>query len=198
MKKIVIIGMAASLAACSAKVPPNSVMSQVEYDYKKNQVKDQIDEAPSWYTNMPDDKDAVYATGTAVTPDIQLSMDIAALAAKTTLADRIESRLRSQLKTFKGKVGADDFENELTHEFEQVTRNLIADADVAGYTVKESKLVANGTQYRAYVLLEYTDIEARKVLRNRLARSKMLMGKVSATKAWDELNAAVEKELAGG
>ena len=120
---------------------------------------------PAWYTAIPDVEDAVHAVGTAITPDMQLSVDIATLSAKTTLADRIDSKLRSQMKTFKAKLGADDFANELSHEFEQATINIIADADVAGYRVKESAIVPNGTQYRAYVLLEYTDNEASKIMK---------------------------------
>jgi hypothetical protein len=195
MKNYIMLGCVGMLAACAEKVPPSAVMSQIEFDYKSKQVADQIDDMPKWYTNIPQKDDAVYAVGTAVTPDLQLSVDIATLAAKTTLADRIDSRLRSQLKTFKGKVGADDFDSKVTHEFEQATRNLIADADVAGYHVKESEIIQNGTQYRAYVLLEYTDLQAKKVMRNRLARNQMIMGKISATKAWDDLNSEVEKEL---
>ena len=185
----------ALLSACSSKVPPDSVMTQMEYDYKYKQVENQIGDMPNWYEEPPVKDDAVFAVGTAVTPNLQLSVDIAVLSAKTTLADRVDSRLRSQLKTFKGRVGADDFDSEVTQEFEQVTRNLIADADVAGYRVNKKKIIQNGTQYRAYVLLEYTDLEAKKVLRNRLMKSRMVMGKIEATKAWDELNEAVEKEL---
>jgi len=195
MRNIIALSMVTALAACSNKVPPDSVMSQMEYDYKMKQVENQIDDMPNWYEEPPVKDEAVYAVGTAVTPNLQLSVDIAVLSAKTTLADRVDSRLRSQLKTFKGRVGADDFDSQVTQEFEQVTRNLIADADVAGYRVNKKKIVQNGTQYRAYVLLEYTDLEAKKVLRNRLMKSRMVMGKIEATKAWDELNEAVEKEL---
>ena len=148
---------------------------------------------PKWYTSIPDEENAVHAVGTAITPDMQLAVDIATLSAKTTLADRIDSKLRSQMKTFKAKLGADDFTNELAHEFEQATINIIADADVAGYRVKESAIVPNGTQYRAYVLLEYTDNEASKILKNRVARDKMLMSKLQAKSAWAELNSRVDK-----
>jgi hypothetical protein len=55
--------------------------------------------------NIPKEDDAVYAVGTAVTPDLQFSVDIAVLAAKTTLADRVDSRIRSQMKLFKTKLG---------------------------------------------------------------------------------------------
>ena len=183
----------ALLGACAKEVPPDSAMTQQEYEYKTAQVEKQIDMMPKWFTAIPSEENAVHAFGTAITPDMQLAVDIATLSAKTTLADRIDSKLRSQMKTFKAKLGADDFTNELAHEFEQATINIIADADVAGYRVKESAIVPNGTQYRAYVLLEYTDNEASKILKNRVARDKMLMSKLQAKSAWAELNSRVDK-----
>ena len=192
MRNIIAMSSIAVLAACSKQVPPDAAMSQQEYEYKTAQVEKQIDQMPKWYTQIPDEDNAVYAVGTAITPDMQLAVDIATLSAKTTLADRIDSKLRSQMKTFKGKIGADDFTNQLAHEFEQATINIIADADVAGYRVMESSIVPNGTQYRAYVLLEYTDSEAAKILKNRVARDKMLMSKLQAKSAWAELNSRVD------
>ena len=190
MKKLALIPMVALVAACD-KTPPETVMSKQLFEYKYKQVENQIDEMPDWFTNIPQDDDAVYAVGTAVTPDLQLSVDIATLSAKTTLADRIDSQLRSQLKTFKAKLGANDYDNSLMHEFNQATVNLIADADVVGYSVKESSIVQHGTQYRAYVLLEYTDSEAAKIIRNRVARDEMLLSKLVATNAWQELDEKV-------
>lgn len=192
MRNIIAIGSVGLLAACAKEVPPDAAMSQQEYEYKVAQVEEQISHMPKWFTEIPSEDNAVYAVGTAITPDMQLAVDIATLSAKTTLADRIDSKLRSQMKTFKGKMGADDFTNELAHEFEQATINIIADADVAGYRVMESSIVPNGTQYRAYVLLEYTDSEASKILKNRVARDKMLMSKLSAQSAWTELNTRVD------
>ena len=191
MKRLALLPLVAVVSACSEKVPPETAMSKKMYEYKVEQIENQIDDIPSWYTDIPQKEDAVYAVGTSVTPDLQLAVDIATLSAKTTLADRIDSKLRSQLKTFKSKLGANDYDASLMHEFEQATINIIADADVAGYSVKESKIVQHGTQYRAYVLLEYTNGEASKVIRNRLAREEMLLSKLSSTAAWKELNDTV-------
>jgi hypothetical protein len=75
-----------------------------------------------------------------------------------------------------------------------VTKNLIADVDVAGYRVKESDVVVNGTQYRVYVLLEYSSAEATKILMNRLKREKQLLSKISALNAFKELDAQVTEK----
>ena len=191
---MVLLASAVALAGCSDKVPPNTAMSKAEYKYRTAQVEEQIDSMPKWYTNIPKEEDAVYAVGTAKTPDLQLAVDIAVLSAKTTLADRVDSRIRSQLKTFKAKLGTSDFDSNVAEEFEQVTRNLVADADVAGYTIKENVIVQNGTQYRAYVLLEYKNEVANRVIQTRLAKNNALLSKFKSTKAWQELDANVEAQ----
>jgi len=193
MKKLALIPLVGFIAACD-KTPPDIAMSQHMFKYQAAQVEKQIDEMPEWYTAIPKEDDAVYAVGTSQTPDLQLAVDIAVLSAKTTLADRVNSRLRSQMKIFKAKLGSTDFDSTVQNEFEQVTRNIIADADVAGYTIKESKIVPNGTQYRAYVLLEYKDAVANRVIKTRLMSNEGLYTKLRATVAFKELDNAVEAQ----
>jgi hypothetical protein len=187
MKKLALIPLIGLIAACE-KTPPETVMSKQMYDYQSAQVKTQIDDMPKWYTAIPKEDDAVYAVGTAVTPDLQLAVDIAVLSAKTTLADRIDSRIRSQMKLFKTKLGSTDFDSTVQNNFEQVTRNIIADADVAGYSVKEQEIVQNGTQYRAYVLLEYKNSTANAVIKTRISQNEFLLEKLRETRAFKELD----------
>ena len=201
MKNVVMIGMVGSLlAACSSnKVavmdnpPPYSGVEKEVYEYKTKLANQQVEAMPDWYTKMPDDDEAIYAVGTAVSPDLQLSNDIAILTAKRTLADRINGELRSQTKSFVSKIGT-DANSSVLNEIETVTSNLIADVDVAGYRVKESDVVVNGTEYRVYVLLEYSSAEATKILMNRLKREKQLLSKISALKAFKELDEKVESK----
>ena len=202
MKNVIMIGaMASLLAACSSnKVavmdspPPHTGVDKEVYEYKAKLANQQVKKMPEWYTKIPEDEEAIYAVGTAVSPDLQLSNDIAILLAKRTLADRINGELRSQTKSFMSKIGT-DANSSVLNEIETVTSNLIADVDVAGYRVKESEVVVNGTEYRMYVLLEYSSAEATKILMNRLKREKQLLSKISALNAFKELDNKVnEKE----
>lgn len=201
MKNVIMIGaMASLLAACSSnKVavmdspPPHTGVDKEVYEYKAKLANQQVKKMPEWYTKIPEDEEAIYAVGTAVSPDLQLSNDIAILLAKRTLADRINGELRSQTKSFMSKIGT-DANSSVLNEIETVTSNLIADVDVAGYRVKESEVVVNGTQYRMYVLLEYSSAEATKILMNRLKREKQLLSKISALNAFKELDNKVNKK----
>ena len=202
MNKVILIGCTALLGACSSNktvetltnVPPESIVAKEVYEYKAKAVVDQIEIMPDWFLKPPTSDDAIYSVGTAVSPDLQLTVDIAVLNAKTTLADRINGRVRSQTKTFIAKIGSEETDTSVLSEVEKATKNIIADVDVAGYKVSESSVVANGTQYRAYVLLEYSDKEANKIIMNRLRKDRMLLSKIRSTKAWQELDESVNEQ----
>ena len=202
MKKIMLLGAVALLGACSSNkvvetamtVPPNSIVDTDTYVYKAKVVEEQIEIIPDWFKKMPESETAIYSTGTAATSDLQLSIDLAVLNAKTTLADRINGRVRSQTKSFVAKIGNEEIGSSVLSEVEKATKNIIADVDVAGYKVSETEIVSNGPKYRAYVLLEYSDKEANKIIMNRLRKDRMLLSKIRSTKAWEELDNSVNEQ----
>ena len=201
MNKVVILGACLALGACSSNkvvetmntIPPNSIADAEVYQYKTKAVTEQIEVMPDWFKKMPESDTAIYSTGTAATTDLQLSVDLAVLNAKTTLADRINGRVRSQTKSFFAKIGNEETASVLS-EVEKATKNIIADVDVAGYKVSETEIVSNGPKYRAYVLLEYSDKEANKIIMNRLRKDRMLLSKIRSTKAFTELDESVNEQ----
>ena len=201
IKNVIMVGaVGALLSACASNTgtidtakKPTPFAIKKAYEHTAKVVDEQVQQVPDWYTKMPDNKDAIYSVGTALSPELQLSKDIAILSAKTILADRINGRLNSVTKSFMTKVGSSDLDASVINEISTATKNIVADVDVAGYKVKESKIVSNGMQYRVYVLLEYSDEEAQKILLNRLKKDKMLMSKMKANRAFRELDADVNK-----
>ena len=187
-----------TLSACSSTQdtagPDVSKAQKVTYEYKRDRVQEQIDTIPDWFKMMPTDSDNIFSAGTSVTPDMQFSIDAAVLNAKVILADRINSRLRSQVKQFRAKVGDGDLDATVMTELEKAVKNITANTDVSGYHIANMEVVPHGTQYRAYVLLEYSDAEARKILSNRVRKDQMLMDKIRATRAWRELDETAEQQ----
>ena len=177
------------LGGCANKQPIE--VSSVTYEIQK--VETAVSQIPKWYLEIPKDKENVYSTGTATAPDLQLAVDIATMNAKTTLADRINGRLDAMIKTFIAKVGQDDLDSEVLTEVEKVSKNLIAEVDVAGYVPTTVKVYPSGTQFRAFVLLTYSEKEARKVIVNRMRKNRLAYSKLKATDAWRELEDEVEK-----
>ena len=137
---------------------------------------------PEWYTDLPTDDDMIYSSGAATAPDLQLAVDIATLNAKAKLADRIDGRLDSMTKSLVSQVG-ENIDASVITELERVSKNVIAEVDVAGYSRKELDVIASGNQFMAFVLLEYSDREATKVYTNRLRKSKLFSDNL-----WDELD----------
>ena len=187
--KVISILLLVGLIGCANK-PPIEV-SSVTYEIQK--VETAVSQIPKWYLEIPKDKENVYSTGTATAPDLQLAVDIATMNAKTTLADRINGKLNSMMKTFIAKVGQDDLDSEVLTEVEKVSKNLIAEVDVAGYVPTTVKVYPSGTQFRAFVLLTYSEKEARKVIVNRMRKNRLAYSKLKATDAWKELEDEVEK-----
>jgi len=185
------IALAIGLGACQTN--KDSISLQPVVAYKTEQVSKQITNIPEWYMNVPTDEEAIYSSGTARAPDMQLAVDIAIMNAKTVLADRINGKLSSMTKTFVAKIGSSDLDTSVLSEIEKTSKNIVAEVDVAGYKVDKSDITQDGTQYRAYVLLEYSNEEAIKIMMNRMRKDRMVYSRLRSTEAWKELENQVDK-----
>ena len=185
------VALAIGLGACQSG--KNDISLQPVVAYKSEQVSKQITNIPDWYLNMPTDEEAIYSSGSAKAPDLQLAVDIAIMNAKSVLADRINGKLSSMTKTFVAKIGSSDLDTSVLSEIEKVSKNVVAEVDVAGYSVTKSDVTQDGTQYRAYVLLEYSNEEAIKIMMNRMRKDRMVYSRLRSTEAWKELENQVDK-----
>jgi hypothetical protein len=181
------------LSACTNKNAP--IIESNTLEYKTEQVQTAVSVVPDWFKEMPEHDRNIYSAGTATAPDIQLAIDVATLNAKTVLADRINGKLDSMTKSFVAKIGQSDIDTSVLTEIETVTKNVIASVDVAGYSQVKLDVLPAGTQYRAFVLLEYSDIEATKIMMNRLRKDRMIYSRIRSTKAWEELEREVQSNL---
>ena len=179
------------LTGCAVKSPTTAML-----EHKEKKVNQTIVEVPKWYKKLPNKKDIIFTAGAATAPDLQLSVDLATMNAKYVLADRINGKMDAMIKTFVTRLGTDDDINATTlTEFEKVTKNVVASVDVAGYYPEKIEIHASGAQFTAYVLLKYDDVEAQKIIINRIKKDQMVYSQLKSKKAWIELEKEVNKKL---
>ena len=188
------IALMVGLGACAKNPDPTKMVNTPMVKYKTAKVKAAVKQVPSWFEKLPNKENVIYSVGSSSSPDLQLSVDLATLNAKYTLADRINGKLDGMMKTFITRLGTDeDISATTMSEVERVTKNVIASVDVAGYKIDKSDITQEGTQYRAYVLLAYNNDEANKVMMNRMKRDRMVYSRIRSTEAWKELENEVDK-----
>ena len=188
------IALMVGLGACAKNPDPTKMVNTPMVKYKTAKVKAAVKQVPSWFEKLPNKDNIIYSVGSSSSPDLQLSVDLATLNAKYTLADRINGKLDGMMKSFMARLGQDnDVTASTITEVDKVVKNVIASVDVAGYNPTKVKVYPNGTQYRAFVLLEYSDKEARKIIMNRLMKYRMVYSKIKSTNAFKELEKEVTK-----
>ena len=184
------------VAACAATPKPGTpeaaALAHEEQQKETHaEVKSVVAEAPDWYTKPPQDEQKLYAPGTATSGDLQLAMDESNLAAKRTLADSLKGLLSGKMKQFMSESGSGDVVP--TKEVESVTTDVITEANVAGYRQVQAKVIPEGTQYRAYVLIEYSVAQANHDLADRVNKDPELESKLRASKAFEDLEKDIQK-----
>jgi hypothetical protein len=155
-----------------------------------------VAKAPSWYVQPLVDANSIYAAATETSSDMQMSMDMAVLSAKRTLAAQIGNRLSSKMKEFAMQVGSND-DNQVTKEIERVTTNVITEVNLAGFTREKSELIAQGKGYRTYVLLRYPLGESNRMIVDQMKKSTVLDAKLRASKAFQELEKDIDVARSG-
>ena len=187
------VALMVGLGACAKNPDPTKIVNTPMIKYKTEKVEAAVSNVPKWYKKLPKKDNSIFSVGSASSPDLQLSVDMATLNAKYTLADRINGKLDGMMKTFMTRLGTDeDISATTMSEVDKVVKNIIASVDVAGYNPKEIEVFPSGTQFRAFVLLEYSDTEARKIVMNRMMKDKLVYSKIKSTNAFQELKKEVE------
>ena len=147
----------ASLSACS------SMNSTYKIKSEKGNV---VDKVPSWYmadinetkacdlkllSKKDNDKQCIYGVATAVSPDLQLSIEKAKMMAKSELADIIKGEMNKESKQFIKELGKTETKTVVT-EVETIIVNIITDTPVRGYEIfaQDVTLTKNG-YYRTWI-----------------------------------------------
>ena len=158
--KVMKVGMILAIAGLSACSSMNST-------YKiKSEKGNVVDKVPAWYmadineskacdtsmwTKEDNDKMCIYGVATAVSPDLQLSIEKAKMMAKSELADIIKGEMNKESKQFIKELGKTETKTVVT-EVETIIVNIITDTPVRGYEIfaQDVTLTKHG-YYRVWV-----------------------------------------------
>jgi len=157
---ITILGML--LGACA-----NTGLNQ-NYEIKAEK-ENTLSVIPAWYVNQikqkevcnlnsieskGTDKQCLFGTGTAVSPDLNLAIEKAKMLAKADIADVIKGEMNKQSKQFITELGKTE-QKTVVSQVESTLVNVIQNTPVRGYEVFATEVTTtNQGYYRAWVGLK--------------------------------------------
>lgn len=156
---------------------------------------------PSWYTNVPQDPNYLFAANTQSSQDMQLAVDKASEAARADIARQLQVKIEGLQKRFAEETGTGD-SAQLLQMFTQAEKTIVSET-LRGSTVKDQKIVKDGTLWRAYVLVEYPIGAANEALMRQIKNNNQMYTRFRASQAFKELQNDVNeyeksKQQAGG
>ena len=162
-KMILVVLAGLMVAQCSTyKIKPDMNKSGV------------VDKTPKWYVDYDHETLFKYVeTGTAVSPDLELSVKKAVLLAKAKLVDRINGEVNNRTTITKNEAGTNE-DLTVSAGSQDVIVNIIEDTLARGYEVKKQEIfLTKHKSYRAYVMVELSKKEVDAIIeavnKNKLA-----------------------------
>ena len=194
-KIILLITLLCFLAACASPSGPELIAENLEKkeEQKVEQIEKNVENVPQWYLTPPDGKGVVgYFVGQGESSSIQVAKDIAVQEAKEDMASAIDSRLSQTIKKFvdQGGITAD---STLMGSFETVSKEVTAETQVAGWSLKEGDVQSTNDGYIFYALIEYVYGEANILLQQKIKQDQEMLTAVKATEAFAELEEEIKK-----
>ena len=124
-----------------------------------------VDKTPKWYVDYDHETMFNYVeTGTAVSPDMELSVKKAVLLAKAKLVDRINGELNNRTTINKNEAGTNE-DLTVTAGSQDVIVNIIEDTLARGYEVKKQEIfLTKHKSYRTYVMVELSKKEVEAII----------------------------------
>ena len=158
---------------------------------RRKAVETNISKTPDWFLQNDNNTDAIYVTATEGAVDMQLSIDMAMLSAKRLLTQNLGELISSRMTEFATQTNSGD-DITLSKEIERLTKTLIAEVQLNGYTRDRITVIPNGREYQSYVRLRYPTEELKKMMAKEVKKNNIMATKVRKTKAFEELEKEIE------
>jgi hypothetical protein len=148
-------------------------------------------DVPEWYASVPNDPNFLYAVNTSTSRDMQLAVEKAVQAARVEVGRQVEVKVNALQKRFQEETGIGD-DAQLLDQFTAASKTVVS-TSLSGSKEKQKKIVKDGNNWRAYVLVEYPLGAAQEALREQIKKNEQLYTRFRASQTYQELDAEVEK-----
>jgi hypothetical protein len=146
---------------------------------------------PRWYLKPPQDDKYAFGTATAVSQDLQVSIDKAQAAARNVVAQQLEVKYGALTKRFAEETGR-NVDAQLLDQYTQTYKATVSQV-LYGSRPREQTVRAEGPVYRAFVLMELPLGEASKRLMDQVRANEQMYTRFRASEAYKELEAEVQR-----
>lgn len=184
-KSLVLIPIVALLAACGTTKDAYQQRADDARERQEKAVARSLDKAPDWVLKVPKSDSAIYASGTAVSPDLEMAVNKAKILAYGKICMTAGGEVDQRSRVYRADVGDTSTENS-----EIAIRAVCRKVDVTGVEPNQKVIIAEGTKYRAYVLVALPLGDANQLKRQKVNDEIAKNTAVRATEAFKEMDQA--------
>jgi hypothetical protein len=185
-KKLLLVPLVASVLAACSSAPKDNFENRAyqERKYQERLAENAIDKAPEWMTKLPKSTSAIYANGTSTSSDMAMSTDKAKTVAFGKICMAAGGRVNQHSRLFR-REGAQNTDSEFS---EMAIKSFCPNVDITGVEVVESKMIAEGSRFRTFVLVALPTGDANPLARERDRREETVRAERRAQEAFRELD----------
>ena len=190
-RSLILLPLVAALSACGTfSSDPFEKRAEQERSRQEASASRAIDNAPKWMTELPKSNSAIYQNGTAVSPDMGMSVNKAKTMAFGKLCMSAGGRVSQQSKIFRM-----DSETASTEHSELAIKSACPGVDISGAEVAETKMIQDGGRIRTYVLVALPTGDANSVQKARDERAQRRLAEQRSREAFRELEGVEAKPV---
>jgi hypothetical protein len=180
MKQVLLVAaVAAVLAGCAGTSNDRyERRADAERDRQTAYTERAISQAPKWMVKLPESTTAVYANGSAVSPDMSMAADKAKLVAYGKICMAAGGTVDQRNTMFRT-----DTETSSVEKSELAIRGVCQKVDISGAEIVEVKTIAEGIRFRTFVLVALPTGEANAIQK----RKDQIRTQESAQKRSDQV-----------
>lgn len=160
--KLLAMTSAAALFLTACASDPYQKRAEAARDRQERLVAKAISQAPKWMAELPQSENAVYASASSISPDLEMSLIKAKTMAFGKICMAAGGKVNQQTKIYRS-----DSENNSAEFSEVAIKSMCPTVDITGAEIREVKTVAEGERFRTYVLVALPTGDA-----NALARAR--------------------------